>query len=248
MSRKPRFRKGDLVRYEGKTYRVVKRREVTPLAMFQTCDYELKLESTDGRPFGWVAENEVKKIEEGATRERPATGRPRKGPAVGSRTRGEVLPKINQQMRTWDYVAAQKAVPYVRRLLAGLREHYVATWHFQRLATRDPDEPSHRRAVLRHRREGCDILEELKRLGVMPYQSPLRGIALFPFAVSDQRAGQVAERQALWVYRDSREQIDHYILYDDLSTCCELEGYEKLVPEEWKRAGAIPTLDEETTP
>lgn len=56
------LRKGDLVAWEGETYRVVGRREVSPLAMFQTCDHEVKLQSLDGSPFGWVGENEVGRI------------------------------------------------------------------------------------------------------------------------------------------------------------------------------------------
>lgn len=60
--RKAKVRKGDLVRYEGETYRVVSRRKVTPLAMFSTCEFEVNLESPDGEPFGYVAENEVEKV------------------------------------------------------------------------------------------------------------------------------------------------------------------------------------------
>ena len=50
------------MRYEGETYRVVSRRKVTPLAMFSTCEFEVNLESPDGEPFGYVAENEVEKV------------------------------------------------------------------------------------------------------------------------------------------------------------------------------------------
>lgn len=64
MSRVRKVKKGDLVQYEGETYRVARRREVTPLAMFRTCDFEVNLVSLDGTPFGFVAENEVERVEE----------------------------------------------------------------------------------------------------------------------------------------------------------------------------------------
>ncbi len=43
-----KIRAGDLVEYEGKTCRVLRRRRVTGLAMFQTADYEVRLEALDG--------------------------------------------------------------------------------------------------------------------------------------------------------------------------------------------------------
>ena len=62
MSHEPAIKKNDLVEYDGEIYRVVRRREVTPLAMLRTCDFEVKLESLNGEVFGYVAENEVEKI------------------------------------------------------------------------------------------------------------------------------------------------------------------------------------------
>lgn len=64
MARQPSdaIRRGDAVVWDGVTCRVLKRRRVTGLAMFQTSDYEVKLVSLGGGDIGWVGENEVKKI------------------------------------------------------------------------------------------------------------------------------------------------------------------------------------------
>jgi hypothetical protein len=56
------IKKGDLVRYDDVTCRMLKRRRVTGMAMFSTCDYEVFLETLDGQQVGWVGENEVEKI------------------------------------------------------------------------------------------------------------------------------------------------------------------------------------------
>ncbi len=53
---------GDLVEYEEETCRVLRRRRVTAFAMFQTCEYEVRLETLHGEQVGWVAENEVTKV------------------------------------------------------------------------------------------------------------------------------------------------------------------------------------------
>jgi hypothetical protein len=67
MSDQPKFRRGDLVEYEGQECRVVKRRRVTPLAAFATAEWELLLEAVGrlGWP-GWVGDNEVTKAGDGA--------------------------------------------------------------------------------------------------------------------------------------------------------------------------------------
>jgi hypothetical protein len=66
MSRESKVKAGDLVEYEGQICRVLRRRRVTALAMFQTSDYEVCLETVDGKRLGWVGENEVEKISDGA--------------------------------------------------------------------------------------------------------------------------------------------------------------------------------------
>lgn len=59
-------KKGDLVEYGDVICRVLQRRRVTGLAMFQTSDYEVCLETLDGEQVGWVAENEVEKVRDEA--------------------------------------------------------------------------------------------------------------------------------------------------------------------------------------
>jgi hypothetical protein len=56
------IRKGDLVKYDDLTCRVLKRRRVSGLAMLQTADHEVFLETLDGEEMGWVGENEVESI------------------------------------------------------------------------------------------------------------------------------------------------------------------------------------------
>ena len=56
------IRKGDLVKYDDVTCRVLKRRRVSGLAMFQTSEFEVFLEALDGEEVGWVGENELEKI------------------------------------------------------------------------------------------------------------------------------------------------------------------------------------------
>lgn len=58
-----KIRKGDLVDWNGKQCRVLKRRRVTGMAMFATCDWELDLSTLDGQHLSWVPENEVSQIE-----------------------------------------------------------------------------------------------------------------------------------------------------------------------------------------
>ena len=54
-----RIKRNKLVDWDGKTCRVLKRRRVTGLAMFQTSEFEVRLETVDGEFVGWVGENEV---------------------------------------------------------------------------------------------------------------------------------------------------------------------------------------------
>jgi hypothetical protein len=66
MSRaKADIKKGDLVEYDDVLCRVLRRREVTPLTMFQTSDYEVCLEAVDGEQVGRLPENEVTKVGKG---------------------------------------------------------------------------------------------------------------------------------------------------------------------------------------
>ena len=62
---KARFKKGDLVKYEGEVYRVIGRREVSPFAAFSTDDFEVFIEplKEDGTA-GFVPENEIFSMDE----------------------------------------------------------------------------------------------------------------------------------------------------------------------------------------
>lgn len=136
--------------------------------------------------------------------------------------------------KTWSYREVQRSVVYVRFLLGTLRECFIAAWHHHRLIRRDPTATASHDLTAVHRREGIAALEELQRLGVIPYQSPLRGIALFPFQVEAKRQdGSTESRTAFWVYKDSRDEIDSFVFAEDVFDK-ELLGVERAVPEEWK--------------
>jgi hypothetical protein len=144
------------------------------------------------------------------------------------------MPELKRRGRSWSYVEAQRSVVYVRPLLGCLRTHYISAWHHHRMARRDPADASHRQAVQRHRQEGIAVLEELDRLGILAYQSPLRGIALFPFEVKfEQLDGSMERRTAYWVLKDSREAIDAFAFAADFYGQ-ELLTVERPVPEAWK--------------
>lgn len=66
MSREPTAKVGDLVDYDDVDCRVLKRRRLTGMAMFSTCDHEVFLETLDGQQVGWVGENEVTKVSDEA--------------------------------------------------------------------------------------------------------------------------------------------------------------------------------------
>lgn len=147
-----------------------------------------------------------------------------------------------RRMRTWTYAEAGSSIVYVRRLLVASREHYVAAWHYYRLNRRDLESEEHRDEMQHHREEGIQALMELERLGVLAYQNPLRGIALFPFLVRDDQGG--TPREAWFVYKDSRPTIDSFVFNEELCFFADLYGYERPVPEEWK-AGAVSKLGQE---
>ena len=58
------IKKGDVVAWDDRTCRILKKRRISGMAMFQTSDFEVLLEDIDGEEVGWVAENEVERVEE----------------------------------------------------------------------------------------------------------------------------------------------------------------------------------------
>jgi hypothetical protein len=142
----------------------------------------------------------------------------------------------------WTYATASRALPYVRLILGKLREQFITIWHLYRVAGYDMNNPDYGEQMRFLRDEGGEALAELDRLGVIAYQSPLRGIALFPFAI----AGPGGFRKAYFVYKDSRDQIDSYIFHDVLCEHNDLLGWERSVPDAWKTN--VPALDLEEQP
>lgn len=129
-------------------------------------------------------------------------------------------------------------MPYVRVLLRCIRASYIGAWHHARLLWHEGNCLKHREEMHRHHQEGQEALTELCELGVFAFDNPLRGVALYLFIAQDGSK----EREAYFVYKDSRDGIDDFILHDDLYVSKDLLGFERPVPEAWKQTGAIPKL------
>lgn len=150
--------------------------------------------------------------------------------------------KPNERMPIWTYTEASGTVPYIRLMLRDLREGFVAIWHLYKAAGYDLNEPDFRDRIRGLGDEARTIFRELDRLGVIPYQSPLRGIALFPFVVQENKG---RSREAYYVYKDIRDEIDSYIFADDLCERNDLYADERPVPTDWKQPGTVPRLERE---
>ena len=153
------------------------------------------------------------------------------------------MSRSTKRVPNWSYAAASRTLPYIRLVLRDLREGFVAIWHLYKLAGCDVNHPAYGEQIRLLGDEARAILEEFDRLGVIPYQSPLRGIALFPFLVQDDQGG--TPREAYFVFRDSRFEADAYILADALCEHNDLHGYERPLPAAWKEPGAVPILERE---
>src|SRR5205814_397818 len=89
---------------------------------------------------------------------------------------------------------------------------------------------------------GRKLLTELNQIGVLVYDSPLRGIALFPFFVHHDDGHSSTQREAFFVFKDSRESIDTFIFNDEFCRHADLYGWEREIPDHWKKPGATATL------
>lgn len=154
-----------------------------------------------------------------------------------------MVSKLKKGRQNWTYEAASKTLPYVRLILGNLRERFVTIWHLYRVAGYDVANPDYREQARILGGEAKADLQELGRLGIVAFDSPLRGIALFPFLLQDSHGG--TSQKAFFVYMDSRDRIDTYIQDDALCTHCDLPGYERPVPEAWKEPGAVLKLSQE---
>jgi hypothetical protein len=144
---------------------------------------------------------------------------------------------------SWTFTGASRTLPYIRVLLRHLREGFITIWHLFKVAGYDAANPAYREQMRFLRDEGLAALEELDHLGVIAYQSPLRGIALFPFLVRYGKGG--VSREAYFVFKDTRDGIDSFIFADELCEHNDLYGCEMLVPEAWKELDAIPVVEKE---
>lgn len=158
------------------------------------------------------------------------------------------MPKQKKRNRFWAFEEAQKAVPYVRRLLATLRETYIACWHLYRKSLLATDPVSVCAEWQERRDEGVAVLEELDRLGVIIFQSPLRGIAVFRFNVEvEVDADSTADLIAFFIYKDTRDQIETFAFSHDIHDHDGLFGAERPIPDALKQ-GATYLKREEVPP
>lgn len=154
-------------------------------------------------------------------------------------------PDSDKLFRLWNYDQAASTITYIRPLLAECRECYIRVWHLYRKNRYSSKVGPHRRKLKKAGDRGRAALTEINKIGILVYYSPLRGIALFPILVHCDGG---IKREAYFVYKDSRDTIDSFIFNDELCEFADLYGWERPVPEEWKRVGAIPKLNRETKP
>jgi len=150
----------------------------------------------------------------------------------------------NPKSRLWTFHQANEAVPLVRSTLRELRESYVRIWHVYRNNGNRPVGGLYDDELAALGQRMRELFKECRRIGFLPYDSPHRGIALFPFFVCYEDArGRSTPREAYFVYKDSRESVETYIFNDELCIYNDLFGWERPVPGKWQPAGARAVLD-----
>jgi len=147
--------------------------------------------------------------------------------------------KEDRPTKFWSYAQATQILPYIHPLLEELRTSYILVWHLFKKNKYNVEEGKYHQQVVDLRARGAEILGELKKLHILPYWSPLRGIALFQFVIQyEDGQGGALPRDAYFVYKDSRETIDSYIFDDEFTAYCDLYAWETPVPEPWKTRGS----------
>lgn len=158
------------------------------------------------------------------------------------------MPKPKRRDRFWTYAEASRTVPYVRCLLATVRETGIACRHLYFKSLRAGDGEGTQGEWMKYRDEGMAALDELDLLGVGLYQSPLRGIALFRFGVEVMVDAVYSEDLiAYFVYRATRDQIETFAFAPDVYDHDGLLGAERPIPDVLKR-GATYLKREEVPP
>jgi hypothetical protein len=150
--------------------------------------------------------------------------------------------KSGGPVKVWTFEQANNTIPYVRFTLDAIRLAYINTWHLFKKNRYDRNRGEYHEEIERARATGVELLAELDRLGVLLYQSPLRGIALFPTFIHFNDGSGTTPREACFVYKNSRPTIDSFVFNDELCTYHDLYGWEKPVRESWKRPEVVPKL------
>ena len=139
--------------------------------------------------------------------------------------------------KLWSYTTAESTIPYIRPILGEIRTAYITVWHLFKMQGYNNHGP-YEEEMSKIGERGRELLEDMKKLSVLVYSSPMRGIVLFPCVVNCTDDCGATPRPAYLVYKDSRETIDSFIFHDEFITYEDLYGWEHPVPEYWKKVGA----------
>lgn len=134
--------------------------------------------------------------------------------------------------KLWSYLEAQKTVPSIQKSLISLREHYITVWHLFRKYQKNPELFEEKKKLEKLGDDGVRILKNINKLGIIVFENPLRGIALYPIKILAK--GFDDPREAFLVYKDSREEIETFIFTDHLLSFHDLPGFEQQIPKDWK--------------
>lgn len=149
--------------------------------------------------------------------------------------------KQKKSIKIWSLSDAIRTVPYIRSLCGTLRESLITAKHYYRKGGYDKG-TKYDAEIAAAQNSGRATINEFTKLCVIPYQNPIRGIALFPFLVYYQDDKGNTPREAFYVYKDSRNRIDSFIYADEEAAYNDLYGWELPIPEEWRREGVSPSI------
>lgn len=148
-----------------------------------------------------------------------------------------------EKKKNWNYIEAVETISYIRGSLIELRESIIRLKHLFRAADYNRELLEHDQEVIRIQAIGRKTFSEFDHFGIIAYDQSYRGIALYPFVVSyDDGIGKTS-RDALYIYKDTRDSIDSYIFKDELEACNDLMGYEKPVPLAWRSRSLEPIIN-----
>lgn len=141
--------------------------------------------------------------------------------------------QVMTQTKLWAYTEATSKIPEVRKNLLALKRAYIKAKHYRQNVKKGEktgkDVTKDTRLWFTWRKTAQDRLAVLNKIGVTVYHSPFHGVALFSIKVL--RKDKLLD--AYFVYYDSRETIDDFILQRVVEKKDKLHGATKPIPERW---------------